>query len=334
MKKMKKITALMLSVMTCAVSLSAMTSNAILCPVDESNLEELLSDWTVVRADVGETLYINKDIKKEAIYEDSGHLLLVSNNRAEPAIYFDTPEDVDGSEVKKVLQEVDSSYNMSYREHLTNGIPVKTFHIGNYTDPESQEVHELTVDDAKKIYDAFKENGWIDNGRINDFKFRAAYYTYSPGYFQYGYITAYDIENKDVLEKYVSENDLNCHLEEDTYHEDSIIKIVPDYELSTVDHYHLAEQIQNDTGIMMNWWILESTSTLSSGDVDLMNNTVGDANEDGELDMSDAVYIMQCCSNPDSYKLTAQGRYNADFNDDGVTNEDALTIQKTLLEIE
>ena len=43
---------------------------------------------------------------------------------------------------------------------------------------------------------------------------------------------------------------------------------------------------------------------------------------------------MQCCSNPDKYKLTAQGRYNADLNDDGVTNEDALTIQKTLLEIE
>lgn len=326
MKKMKKITALMFSVMTCAASLSAMTSNAVLCPVDASNMEEFLSNWTDTGDSVNgwDTLYINND---------SSTLLSVDNDRIDSKIYIDTPGDVDYSEIKKVIQEV-NPYSMYYRTYNVNGIPTKTVYLTRYYDPESGEGRELTVDDAKKIYEAFKENGWIDNGRINDFKFRAAYYTYSPGSFAYGYITAYDIENKDILEKYVSENDLNCHLEEDTYHEDSIIKIVPDYELSTVDHYHLAEQIQNDTGIMMTWWILESTSTLSSGDVDLMNNTVGDANEDGKLDMSDAVYIMQCCSNPDKYKLTAQGRYNADFNDDGVTNEDALTIQKTLLEIE
>ena len=109
--------------------------------------------------------------------------------------------------------------------------------------------------------------------------------------------------------------------------------VIPDYDLTAEEHLKLAKQIANDLDLYPAFF--SYTSNEASGTViDMHNNTVGDANEDGKLDMSDAVYIMQCCSNPDSYKLTAQGRYNADFNDDGVTNEDALTIQKTLLEIE
>ena len=69
----------------------------------------------------------------------------------------------------------------------------------------------------------------------------------------------------------------------------------------------------------------------------------GDSNCDGKIDMSDAVLIMQSLSNPDKYGLkgsdpshiTDQGLKNADcYNTgDGVTNNDALAIQKYKLEI-
>ena len=69
----------------------------------------------------------------------------------------------------------------------------------------------------------------------------------------------------------------------------------------------------------------------------------GDSNCDGDIDMSDAVLIMQSLSNPDKYGLTGsdpshitdQGLKNADcYNTgDGVTNNDALAIQKYKLEI-
>ena len=49
------------------------------------------------------------------------------------------------------------------------------------------------------------------------------------------------------------------------------------------------------------------------------------------MDISDAVFIMQSSSNPDKYTLTPRGRKNADSNSDGVTNGDALNIQKKLL---
>ena len=56
----------------------------------------------------------------------------------------------------------------------------------------------------------------------------------------------------------------------------------------------------------------------------------GDSNCSGDVDIADAVLIMQTLSNPAKYKLTAQGEANADCYNvgDGVTNKDALAIQK------
>ncbi|WP_294413920.1 dockerin type I repeat-containing protein [uncultured Ruminococcus sp.] len=59
----------------------------------------------------------------------------------------------------------------------------------------------------------------------------------------------------------------------------------------------------------------------------------GDSNNDGQVDMSDVVLIMQCLANPDKYKLSEEGRANADTDGDGVTVGDAQNIQKHLLGI-
>ncbi|MGB4093974.1 MAG: BspA family leucine-rich repeat surface protein [Ruminococcus flavefaciens] len=69
----------------------------------------------------------------------------------------------------------------------------------------------------------------------------------------------------------------------------------------------------------------------------------GDANCNGIVDMGDAVLIMQSISNPSKYDengtenghITAAGKKNADCSDigDGVTNKDALAIQKYLLRL-
>ncbi len=328
MKKMKKLAALMLSVMTCAASLSAMTSNAALWYVDASNFEEFISNWTAVEVNIGDTLYISKDSRK---------LILMVNDRVEPKITFDVTEGLDYHELDEIIHE--ASPNLA-NCGMCSAIDHKDFKgygwrvSGKIIDSDANESYQVTLNDAKKLYEAFKEKGWVDKGWIKNLSFSSAHYIYSEGFFEYGYITAYNIENKEILEKYINENELNCHLEEEDFGEDSIVKVVPDYEISSLDHCNLFEQIYKDTGVSQRWLINEDINTLSEGDVDLMNNTPGDANENGELDMADAVLIMQCCSNPDEYRLTAQGRYNADFNNDGITNEDALTVQKILLEIE
>ena len=59
----------------------------------------------------------------------------------------------------------------------------------------------------------------------------------------------------------------------------------------------------------------------------------GDANNDGSVDMGDVVLIMQTLANPDKYKLSGAGIYNADVSEagGGITNSDALAIQMYLL---
>ncbi|MBP7187747.1 MAG: hypothetical protein KBA55_13500, partial [Ruminococcus sp.] len=59
----------------------------------------------------------------------------------------------------------------------------------------------------------------------------------------------------------------------------------------------------------------------------------GDANCSGAVEMSDAVLIMQTLANPSKYKLTDQGKANADMDGDGITSGDALAVQKQLLNI-
>ena len=76
-------------------------------------------------------------------------------------------------------------------------------------------------------------------------------------------------------------------------------------------------------------------------DPPLQPTMLGDANNDEQLDLSDAVIIMQALANPNKYgvdgsdrhRISAQGWTNADVHNrgNGVTSNDALAIQKKLL---
>ncbi len=82
-------------------------------------------------------------------------------------------------------------------------------------------------------------------------------------------------------------------------------------------------------------------TTPDPTDPDVEAKTWGDANNDGNVDMSDVVLIMQMLANPNKYGLngsestsiTKQGLANADVanHGDGVTAGDALRIQEFLL---
>ena len=67
---------------------------------------------------------------------------------------------------------------------------------------------------------------------------------------------------------------------------------------------------------------------------DNLNYCEGDANCDKQMDMSDVVLIMQALANPNKYQLSAQGRFNADLDDKGITVGDAHAIQRKLLGFE
>lgn len=76
-----------------------------------------------------------------------------------------------------------------------------------------------------------------------------------------------------------------------------------------------------------------TTITATAGSNPVVDVVYGDSNEDKKVNLADAVLIMQVKANPSKYSLTAQGELNADCYavGDGVTNSDALAIQKYLL---
>lgn len=61
----------------------------------------------------------------------------------------------------------------------------------------------------------------------------------------------------------------------------------------------------------------------------------GDTNEDGEVNLADAILIMQAIANPDKYKIMGQGKLNGDVDEtgDGLTGNDAFKIQQFVLGI-
>ena len=63
----------------------------------------------------------------------------------------------------------------------------------------------------------------------------------------------------------------------------------------------------------------------------------GDVNEDKNIDISDAVFIMQSIANPSKYgkMISEQGKKNGDVSNcgDGLTNKDALAIQRYMLDL-
>ena len=118
--------------------------------------------------------------------------------------------------------------------------------------------------------------------------------------------------NRIVLSEYDDSNENNFDDE----------KIVDDF----FKNHSLYESLKNEelsTAHVIETYVAE-TDELRNYDKIL----IGDANEDGDISLADAVLIMQALSNPDEFSLTEQGAINADYNGDGsVTTADALEIQ-------
>lgn len=76
-------------------------------------------------------------------------------------------------------------------------------------------------------------------------------------------------------------------------------------------------------------------SKTTDGAVNISSGAVtetlkGDANCNNEVEVADAVYILQGIADPsnEAFKLTEQGKSNADIDGNGVDGEDALKIQQ------
>ena len=198
----------------------------------------------------------------------------------------------------------------------------------------------ITLSKSREIYDTI-----IKNAEISKFDFRTRSISTISHQGSITYYHNVNEETRELLSNYVSENLPDCHIEEQFFDNSSWsdvipnelnITVVPNENISVEEHYEIANKIYKNTGLWPYTDCSEYTDDISGYTIDMHNNIDGDANNDGELSIADAVYIMQAVGNPDEYALTPQGKFNADIsgNYDGLTNSDALAVQKKLLNLE
>ncbi len=165
------------------------------------------------------------------------------------------------------------------------------------------------------------------------------------GYYEYSgtcpfIFGGYEFDNEDdvaILEKYLSDNNINYEYRIDnTSRHIYITPKLPDgmnrddRMQMLIDRMQMLIDIKENTGLICGWSLQESFVQVADIENELPEPTlIGDANEDGVVNISDAVLIMQSISNPHEYQLSIQGMANADVVDnDGITLLDALRIQE------
>ena len=201
---------------------------------------------------------------------------------------------------------------------------------------ENEPLKRITANDARQI----KEILTKDNS-ATDLLYTTDVCTPQRGSIDislFNYITSDkrdDEEAKDKAEEsinqYISENKIDFTVE--NLHSAYGLRIVPNYDISFEEHLEIIEQICKISATYpFNLWQTSASEDFSG--VDLFNAIDGDSNCDEQLDMADAVMIMQALANPNKYSISAQGSFNADLNGDGLTVGDAQAIQKVLLGLE
>ena len=146
------------------------------------------------------------------------------------------------------------------------------------------------------------------------------------------FLIDHDEEETNIITEYLDSQNIKYSLYSTDYDTFSIL-----LEEDEDKYFPICRDIFKNTGIPILGMVYpESVVSVDSIEIELPAPTLaGDANEDGEVSLADAVFIMQALSNPDEFQLTPQGMANADIygESDGITAMDALKIQEMLIEL-
>lgn len=332
MKKAKRIiAALMSAVMTAALSVS-LTANAILTITPEEQFAELLegNGYPYSKVEDPSAIEVQEySIRSGSVYyvNELGRVIAVKH--IAPCIVISVFGTEGESKVYEAVKTICPEAQAVCTSNLNNINQVKNIHVIKNTG------EAIPLEKAQELYAAVKDD-------IIGFDYHEAYYT--MGYPQYSWregangkrrqhFTTYRRVNdkKAEIQAAIDENNLPCHIEEI---DDETLAVVMDTEMTFLEEIAVASKITNAAGVKCMWCMAESADVQMTGsEIDLYGSVSGDANCDKQTDMSDVVLIMQSLANPDKYKLSAQGCYNADMNGNGITVGDAQAIQNQLLGI-
>lgn len=235
------------------------------------------------------------------------------------------------SELEKIVADIDEDLKLiKSNTHTSDGVyscEIRCTDIDNET--------------AKKIREA------VGNKAIN-FKYQYARVSFKitsfyniTGYPPYPYGTIDYNTNRKKLRNYIEKNNINADIASYSYGEtdangnlvqtlyDEAICVFPLENLTPTEHFELAKNIYEETGLIPEGYSLDINRGVSKG-IDLSTYLNGDANCDQKYSIADSTAILQALGNPDKYGLSDLGLFNADSTGNGLTVEDAVAIKTAL----
>ena len=336
MKKFKRLSALLIASIMTAGTVSSLSAGALAHFDSKEETDEFIENSYKVPADSFLTIhtvwyvsnrdYIAKSTKK-GVFEywilDGGYPDILS---------FDIDETVDEETLNKIIAGVcpDAEY-IEIKSYDDNSTSVKIAGVDpniheRFNVYEEMRKKDVTFERARILRDTLDKSYELTSFELKTCSSKPEK-TLTP-------ITEYSTAYREKINNYISENNLDWNVIE--YPPADTIIISAGENLSAEETYKVAEQIYSDLGLIPIIAIPETANVSEDIVIDMHNNIDGDANDDKELSIADAVSIMQAVGNPDEYALTPQGKFNADIsgNYDGLTNSDALAVQKKLLNLE
>lgn len=326
---MKKRVVSILAAVTTAASCSSICASA---SAESSLFAEKFKDCIKIEGDSSALLGRNY----EAVYMES-----LKNHGAAfyfvekypDQITFSVSKEIDENLLEQIIKNVDENLILSCWKHTTTEDYNCTVTLKN--DEDKYDVIDSNT--AKKLYKALSEYA-----KSFDYSYNRQQY----GYDVIGYMTGYESMDhsfplEEKLDEYLESHDVNASLVKYSKGDTDIFGknisretfyIIPDNDITDMEHYELAKSIAEETGIRPHG---ESPTGLGAdlegNRVDLTKYLDGDANCDSDRDMADVVTIMQSLANPNKYQLSDMGSFNADMDGNGVTVGDAQKMQRILL---
>ena len=335
---MKRISRGIASILSIPVAFSAMVpvvGNAFYG--GEEYVEKYVNGGILVEDDVLAERFFNtiKDLnyygKETRFYIDARQRTIYIVTDAKDYISFSVGGDFTNEEVEAYINQICPEWYIVSGAHDEEGNG--HFSIGY------QEFRNVSEPQAREMFSALDK----------EFELRSFDYHKDQYYIYYGAgITRYQGDYiREIILQYVTDNGLDWQVRYSVAPEtgepatNSYVYIDP-AEGDNVSEYLNILLSLNTEGIYCDMDFPDSATDYISVDIDILNSVTGDSNCDGEMNMADAVLIMQSVTNPDKYGIgkengiTAQGAFNADVynSGSGITNSDALAIQQRLLNSE
>ena len=307
------------------------------------------ADYIITTNPIDHSGYIRVDFMSDETSDFYIHVnepLAILENKLNDRIYISTPDND-----KKSIDTIKALFSGFTTENGDN-IEVSSeiydndfrgkyeCYVTPYNDEKPDSVLKFTSNDARKIKELLNKDNTADNIVFANNVFNPMFGGYSltnlavsPALYTKE-LNGKKLDKDDrepeafgleLLKKYLSDKDYDLTLERRVG-----IYLAPNKPLSLEEHLALLKEVYENCGLVMKCGYDLSDRECSVG-VDLFNAVDGDANCDSQMDISDAVLIMQSISNPAKYKVSEQGSFNSDLNGDGITSGDALAIQKKLL---